>query len=101
MSKPHISVHVQVGEYPSDRDVDVRLNLDESLVRNTYRSLDFPSPDAGIAAMLCDSAVTIERVTKSREEAAKWIAKPLLNLILDSMGLHDTQMGYPKFQRRS
>lgn len=94
--EPHVSVHLQVAEYPSERDVTTRVNLDESLIYDAIQPLDFPSPDAGIAAMLCSDTVTIRRVTRSREEAAKIISKALTKALLDAMSARDTQMGYTK-----
>jgi hypothetical protein len=96
MNKPHVTVHLQAFEYPSESDATVQIALSESLIRSVMQPLDFPSPDAGLGALFCTNTVTIERVMQSREAAAKLISQALTKALLDAMGARDTQMGYPK-----
>jgi hypothetical protein len=95
MNKPHICVRIQAHEYPSSDDREVKIELHEPLVRETFKVLDYPKPDCGIAAMFCTDTMTIQHVKEKRQFTAEFLSKVLADAILKAMGQKDTRMGYP------
>ncbi len=83
-----ITVHVQVGAWPSDADVTVAMELDE-IRREVLQPLDFPSASPGY---FCTPANVVRRVMFQRQVAAKEIT----NAILKALGQRDLIDGYPK-----
>lgn len=69
--------------------------ISDNIVRKAYSKLDFPSPNAGIAALFCTDPGTIRTVMAIRKDAASLIAKEISRALLDTMTAKDTLMGYP------
>ena len=96
MSQPHVYVRIQPREYASSDDRCVTVNLSHILLSETLCVLDFPDPNAGIAAMLYTNEATVERVTAMRRDAAELLSKTLTKATIAAFGQRDTRMGYPK-----
>lgn len=91
---PFISVMIQPRRFPGLHDTVVTLPLPEELVSETYRPIDAPSLDAGIAGVFCTPTAQRVSVMKDRERAAKLISEAITRALLDSMAARDTVMGY-------
>ncbi len=90
---PTITLSLDLGWGGSP--IRVTRPISDELIRRTYQRLDFPSEDAGIAALLCTDPGTLRTVVKIRKDAAALIAKTVSRALLDTMESHDTLMGYP------
>ena len=84
-----ITVNLQVGKYPSDNDILVRLQLDGLRAREVIQQLDFPDRSSGI---FCSSTATIRRTMGAR----KLVAHQLTEAIVEALGERDLIDGYPK-----
>jgi len=94
MFKPKVIVTVEIS--PCDYR-EVRKELGESLVYDTFAPIDIPDVDAsGFGRMLCTHPVEIERVTMARKDAAKMISAAITDALLDVIGMQDTEMGYKR-----
>jgi hypothetical protein len=93
-----ITVFIQPGQYPGPRDIAITRELGEDLVRRTFTPLDHPTPTADVITreLFCSETVTIRETTIKRKRAAKMISEVLTEVLLDAMGIADTEMGYPK-----
>jgi hypothetical protein len=91
-----ITVHLQVGAWPSPLDRSIALPLDEELVRDAWTPIDVPSLDADpfIREIACTGSVQIVKVRETRERMAQLLAKTLVRALLASMEAEDTYMGY-------
>lgn len=93
MFKPKIKVIIEI--YPGDYR-QIWRELSESIIYETFKSIDLPSPnaDAFTSVFLCTSPITIKRVMKRRKEIAELISNEITEVLLSEMGAKDTEMGY-------
>jgi hypothetical protein len=83
-----ITVHVQVGAWPSNSDVTVAMELDR-IQRDSLQQLDLPSASPGF---FCTPSHVVRRVMIEREV----VAEEITNAILKALGQRDLIDGYPK-----
>lgn len=84
-----ITVHVQVGQWPSDRDdITMCLNLDP-IHREALSPLDLPNASPGF---FCSPPNVVRVVMTTREG----VAKELTKAIMKALGERDLIDGYPK-----
>jgi len=84
-----ITVNLQVGKYPSDRDIFVAMQLDGLREREVIEQLDIPYSSPG---WMCSSTATIRRTMGAR----KLVAQQLTEAIVKALGERDLIDGYPK-----
>ena len=84
-----ITVHVQFGQWPSDRD-DITMCLDlDPIRRKALSPLDFPNASSGL---FCTPPDVVRVVMMTREG----VAKELTKAIMKALGERDLIDGYPK-----
>lgn len=83
-----------------DRDVNLKIT-DLPILREIMAPIDVPSPDTDVYAyMLCTPKHARERITRMRSELASTLAKHLAHMIVESLSMKDTEMGYIKNQEK-
>lgn len=87
-----ITVSIHPPGFGQARAVTVPIDLYEA--RKVFRSIDFPSADAGMAAIFCTPDAT--QKLKDRKTVVDLIANVVARELMKMIGDGDTEMGYPK-----
>ena len=88
MFKPRVTVIIEIA--PHDFR-EVRKELGEQIIYESFEPLDLPSPSAGaLDRMLCSPYATIEKTMRSRRDIAELISAAVTDSLLDLMGATDT-----------
>lgn len=83
-----IEVHVQIGNWPSDKDIRMCLDLDP-IQREALSPLDFAVNSPGFM-------VTPMHVVRTVMQTREGVAREITAAIMDALGKRDTHDGYPK-----
>lgn len=90
--KPTITLSLDLGW---GQTITVTREISEDIIRRAYQTLDYATPDAGIAAIFCTDPGTVQTVVRIRKDAASLIAKVVSHALIETMERRDTLMGYP------
>lgn len=96
MDDAEISVTITPPRFGRPVTRNVRLGIHQA--RALLQPIDFPSADAGLAAMFCTPEA--DKKLLARHELAKHIAEVLGRALADALSDADTEMGYPKERSR-
>jgi hypothetical protein len=88
----YITVEIRPPGYGNVMAITLPIGLFET--RQMFQHIDFPSDDAGLAAMFCTPDA--ERKLMERKRVIAEIAHIVAHEMADLLGAKDTKMGYPE-----
>lgn len=93
MSK--LKIILQIGQWPSNRDVAIDKELPESIIIDAIQPLDlFKEGSPTVSRIFCSDVVTVCKVRMERKRLAKMISEEMAEGLIKAMEANDTLMGY-------
>lgn len=93
--EPHVHICIQLGHHPSDRDLAFDIML-PGMMHEASQPIDYPTQDAGIAALLCTPPSERRTREAQRDFLAKNLAQILADRIMRVLASADMTMGYKR-----